>query len=243
MTRFVRFRKYVFLLALAAAVCGSRAITETCTAHAAANDYQLGAQIVTQGTKRGAIACARCHGYDGASDGSGAFPILAGQSAYYLTEQLRNFASGNRQNALMSSIAKGLTDDEIQSVATYYSSAHPTLQVIRAGEPDLVTRGQYIATEGNLQNRVEACVSCHGPNASGEPPTVPYLAGQYKHYIEVQLKMFRRGYRKDIPMGSVGHRLSDEEAAQVAAYFDQLSLPASPVMENTHGTDRTRTSR
>jgi cytochrome c553 len=153
--------------------------------------------------------------------------VLAGQSAYYLTTQLRNFASGNRQNAFMSSIAKGLTEDEIQSVAQYYSSARPTLRVNRQGPTDLVSRGQYIATVGNLQNRVQACVSCHGPNATGEDPAVPYLSGQYSHYIQVQLRMFRRGYRKDVPMGAVGHRLTDEEGVAVAAYFDQLPLPSA----------------
>src|SRR5271155_2515049 len=61
------------------------------------NKSQGGAQIVAQGTTRGAVACARCHGFDGASDGSGAFPRLDGQFAQYLAEQLRHFASGHRQ--------------------------------------------------------------------------------------------------------------------------------------------------
>src|ERR1700676_456744 len=45
---------------------------------------ELGAQIVAQGTPSGAIACARCHGFDGEADGSGAFPKLAGQFPQYL---------------------------------------------------------------------------------------------------------------------------------------------------------------
>src|ERR1700723_1194632 len=79
---------------------------------AISNKSTMGAQIVAQGTTRGAVACARCHGFDGASDGSGAFPRLDGQSAQYLAEQLRHFASGHRQNALMQPIPKGLKDDE-----------------------------------------------------------------------------------------------------------------------------------
>jgi cytochrome c553 len=197
------------------------------TVHAAGSNSQAGAQIVVHGTPRGAIACGRCHGYDGASDGSGAFPILAGQSEFYLSEQLRNFASGKRQNALMDSIAKGLTDDQILDVAAYYAAVRPTLGVSRDDPADLVSRGQYIATEGNLENRVQACVSCHGPNGSGESPAIPYIGGQYKHYIELQLKMFQRGYRKSAQMGTVGHRINDREAAAVAAYFDQLRLPAA----------------
>jgi cytochrome c553 len=218
-------RNYAILFAAITAVFGFRLATGTKAAVAATNSSQVGAQLVSAGNKKGAIACARCHGYDGASDGSGAFPTLAGQSAYYLTAQLRNFASGDRQNALMSSIAKGLTDEEMQSVAQYYAAARPTLPVKRQGQPDLVARGQYIATEGNLPNRVQACISCHGPNGNGEPPAIPYLSGQYKHYIQVQLLTFKKGYRKDVQMGNVGHRVSDEEAAAVASYFDQLPLP------------------
>jgi cytochrome c553 len=225
MTRLAYMRNYAILFAAITAVFGFRLATGTKTAIAATNSAQVGAQLVSAGNKKGAIACARCHGYDGASDGSGAFPTLAGQSAYYLTAQLRNFASGDRQNALMSSIAKGLTDEEIQSVAQYYAAARPTLPVKRQGQPDLVARGQYIATEGNLPNRVQACISCHGPNGNGEPPAIPYLSGQYKHYIQVQLLTFKKGYRKDVQMGNVGHRVSDEEAAAVASYFDQLPLP------------------
>src|SRR5271154_7077879 len=78
---------------------------------------QLGMQIVAQGTASGAIACARCHGFDGEADGSGAFPKLAGQFPQYLAKKLRAYASGARQNALMQPIAKGLRDAEIDSVA------------------------------------------------------------------------------------------------------------------------------
>ena len=127
----------------------------------------------------------------------------------------------------MTAIAKGLTDEEIQSVAQYYSAAKPTLTVTRPGQPDLVSRGQSIATEGSLQNCLQACVSCHGPKGMGESPAIPYLSGQYKHYIQLQLEMFKKGYRKDVQMGTVGHRVSDEEAAAVAAYFDQLPMPAA----------------
>ena len=53
-----------------------------------------GAVIAAQGTVAGAPPCAQCHAFNGVSDASGAFPRLAGQSAYYLAEQLRDFASG-----------------------------------------------------------------------------------------------------------------------------------------------------
>jgi cytochrome c553 len=68
-------------------------------------DPNRGAVIAAQGTATGAPGCALCHAFNGVSDGSGAFPRIAGQSAYYLAEQLRAFRSGVRLNAIMSPIA------------------------------------------------------------------------------------------------------------------------------------------
>ena len=191
----------------------------------AATDSDVGARIVALGTAKGAIACARCHGFDGASDGSGAFPALAGQPAHYLANQLKQFASGVRQNAIMESIAKGLTSDEMEGVAEYYAGVRASLIPPRAASSDLVARGAQVALVGDRDTRVQACVSCHGPNGAGEPPTVPYLAGQYKHYIKVQIQMFQREYRKSPQMANVAHNLTEKDLEAVATYFDQLPRP------------------
>jgi mono/diheme cytochrome c family protein len=68
-------------------------------------DANQGAVIVAQGTG-GAPACAACHAFTGGSDGSGAFPRIAGQPAFYLSRQLRDFSSGVRSNSIMSPIAR-----------------------------------------------------------------------------------------------------------------------------------------
>jgi len=196
------------------------------TGNAGSGTSQLSAQIVAQGTSRGAIACARCHGYDGSSDGSGAFPALAGQSAQYLANQLRHYASGERQNAIMVSIAKGLTEDELQAVAQYYASAHPPSISRHPSAADLVARGKEYALVGDASARVQNCISCHGPNGEGQPPDVPFLAGQYGAYIKLQLLMFQKGYRKSVQMQDVAHNLPTPHVEAVAAYFDQLQLPS-----------------
>jgi cytochrome c553 len=184
---------------------------------------QGGAQIVAQGTASGAIACARCHGFDGEADGSGAFPKLAGQFPQYLAKQLRAYASGARQNALMEPIAKVLKDAEIDSVAQYYASLRPSMLPSRPVASELVTRGEQLAKFGDLKIRVQACESCHGPNGQGEPPAVPYLAGQYAHYINVQIQMFRQNIRKSQQMQDPAHSLREPDIAAVAAYFERAS--------------------
>jgi cytochrome c553 len=190
-----------------------------------------GAAIAARGTPSGAVACVRCHGFDGNSDGSGAFPVIAGQSEYYLAKQLRNFASGTRKNAIMSPIAARLTADEIAAVTRYYSQLPPRAVAGDESDAALIQRGMEIARTGNLPDRVEACQSCHGPNGKGEPPDIPTLAGQYAHYIVTQLQMLRRGYRKNDPgsqMRGPAHNLSEQDMSAVAAYFAQLPVQNTP---------------
>jgi cytochrome c553 len=197
-------------------------------AQLSANDaVPTGAQIVAQGTAKGAVACARCHGFDGAADGSGAFPKLAGQSQEYLAEQLRLYASGERKNALMEPIAKGLSENELKVVAQYYAAARASTSAGRAPSPEIIARGEQLGKEGDLSIRIQACESCHGPNGTGLPPTVPYLAGQYRQYIVLQIRMYRKGLRKNEQMKDPAQNLRDQDIAAVAAYFEQVPRPAT----------------
>src|SRR5271156_1911279 len=213
--------------ALAIPFAGALFVSYSTARPAPTDPPQLGAQIVAQGTASGAIACARCHGFDGQADGSGAFPKLAGQFPQYLAKQLRAYASGTRQNALMQPIAKGLKDAEIDSVANYYASLRPSTLPSRPVAAQLVARGEQLAKLGDLNLRVQACESCHGPNGQGEPPAVPYLAGQYGHYITIQIQMFRQGIRKSQQMEDPAHSLREPDITAVAAYFERASRPGA----------------
>src|SRR6202048_2316900 len=85
-------------------------------------DARRGAVIVAQGTAAGAPPCAQCHAFNGVSDASVAFPRLAGQSAYYLAAQVRDFASGVGASALMWPIADALPPDHVVDVSAYFAS-------------------------------------------------------------------------------------------------------------------------
>jgi cytochrome c553 len=65
--------------------------------------------------------CFVCHGADGLSKMPDA-PNLAGQNEAYLVKALKDFRSGKRENEVMSMMAKNLSDDEIATVARYFSS-------------------------------------------------------------------------------------------------------------------------
>jgi len=187
-------------------------------------DAKRGAVIVAQGTAAGAPPCAQCHAFNGVSDASGAFPRLAGQSAYYLAKQLRDFASGERASAIMSPIAKALSPDDVADVAAYFGSVNAPFLPLKAGDAALVKHGQELAKVGSAERRIQNCDNCHGPEGAGEPPAIPYLAGQYSHYIAFTLQMWQQGFRKNSlnTMGVIAKKLDDREIAAVAAYYQQV---------------------
>ena len=188
-------------------------------------DAKRGAVIVAQGTAAGAPPCAQCHAFNGVSDASGAFPRLAGQSAFYLAGQLRDFASGVRASALMSPIAKALPPDDIADVTAYFAGINAPFLPLKAPNPALVKRGEELAKAGG-PDRLH-CDNCHGPGGSGEPPVIPYLAGQYAHYIAFTLEMWQEGFRKNSPdaMEAIAKTLDDKEILAVAAYYQQVNPP------------------
>lgn len=65
--------------------------------------------------------CIVCHGPMGLAQVPNA-PNLAGQPDVYLMEQLKLFRSGKRPNEVMAVIAKGLTDTDIDDLATWFAS-------------------------------------------------------------------------------------------------------------------------
>jgi cytochrome c553 len=65
--------------------------------------------------------CAACHGSDGVARDV-EVPNLAGQHDRYLLSQLHNFRSGKRQHKEMRYMSRHLTDDEMETLAQYYSN-------------------------------------------------------------------------------------------------------------------------
>jgi cytochrome c553 len=187
-------------------------------------DLDHGAAIAAEGTQSGSPPCAPCHASNGASDGSGAYPRIAGLPDFYFAEQLRDYASGVRQSEVMSPIAKALSTDDVADVTAYYSGVSAPFPPLAKADPSLVRRGKQLATMGDPAKDIPACNNCHGPNASGEPPAIPYLAGQYKDYIALALHSWRGADRKNSHeiMLTIASKLDDQDVAALAAYFQQL---------------------
>lgn len=92
--------------------------------------WSLAGQAQAQGSAKAgrqkAEKCAICHGLDGLSKVAEA-PNLAGQNERYLVEQLGAFASGARQNEMMSIVIKDLSPTDIEDLAAYYAAIEITV--------------------------------------------------------------------------------------------------------------------
>lgn len=63
------------------------------------------------------------------------------------------------------------------------------------------------------------CVACHGADGNSAIPMNPKLAGQHPEYITKQLKNFKSGERKNAVMSGMVANLTDEDMANLGAYF------------------------
>ena len=71
--------------------------------------------------KARAASCAGCHGAMGIS-ATEMWPNLAGQKAGYLAKQMKAFRDGGRKDAMMTPMAKPLSDADIDNLAAYFAS-------------------------------------------------------------------------------------------------------------------------
>jgi len=95
------------------------ALSVSFSAHAAGN--------AEAGKQRAAQVCVACHGADGNKPSAPDQPVLAGQYPDYLVKALKDYKSGKRKNAIMSGFASGLTVQDMEDVAAWFSSQKSAL--------------------------------------------------------------------------------------------------------------------
>ncbi len=79
--------------------------------------------------------------------------------------------------------------------------------------------------------KIEMCIGCHGipgyKAAFPEVYQVPMIGGQSAKYIESALNAYKKGDRKNPTMRGIAISLSEQDIADVAAYYAQQS-PQTP---------------
>ena len=66
------------------------------------------------------------------------------------------------------------------------------------------------------------CAACHGADGVSPNDLWPNLAGQKEGYLAKQIKAFRDGARQDPMMAPMVKALTDDDIANLAAYFSSL---------------------
>ncbi len=75
---------------------------------------------------KAATLCVSCHGQDGVAIAP-MYPSLAGQHEDYLVRALDEYKRGGRKNPIMTGFAANLSDDDIETIAEYFSRLTPSL--------------------------------------------------------------------------------------------------------------------
>jgi cytochrome c553 len=96
-----------------------------------------------------------------------------------------------------------------------------------AGAASAAGAADIVANPKAAPNKIEQCIGCHGipeyKTAFPEVYEVPMIGGQSAKYIEAALHAYKKGDRKHPQMTPTAKTLSDQDIADIAAYYSQQS--------------------
>ncbi|UQB42349.1 cytochrome c4 [Thiomicrospira microaerophila] len=133
-----------------------------------------------------ANTCVGCHGINGISDGP-AIPSIGGMSEEYFINSMKEFRAGERPNTIMTRLAKGYTDQDIEDMAKYFAK-QKYVQVEQAHDRQAAQLGQ------RLHNTF--CDRCHDAAGTNPEDEAGFLSGQMRAYLEYSLQDYLSGERE-----------------------------------------------
>ena len=68
------------------------------------------------------------------------------------------------------------------------------------------------------------CQACHGLDGLSKHPEAPNLAGQVENYTAKAMREYRSGERRHETMAIVAKELTDEDIANLAAYYAAIQI-------------------
>jgi cytochrome c553 len=167
-------------------------------------------QAPTQGdAEHGKVLAYTCHGCHGVPNYKNAYPNysvpkLGGQSAQYLANALKAYASGERPHQTMHSQATTLSEQDRADIAAYLAA-----EGVKPGE-----------VNGTPPPATQTCVACHGADgAKTISPEYPVLAGQYADYIVQALKDYKSGRRKNPVMAGIVAGVDEKDFDALGKFF------------------------
>jgi cytochrome c553 len=117
------------------------------------------------------------------------------------------------------------------------NSAEPESEAKSGSQIAWTTETLKLVKNGNAEkgrNLAESCKACHGLRGEGMPaetrddetiPAIPALAGQVANYTFKQLRDYFNGDRSNDSMTAIAKGLSEQDAADLAAWYASLAPP------------------
>ncbi len=81
---------------------------------------------------------------------------------------------------------------------------------------------------GAQRIRTAGCTTCHGRDGLSRLAEAPNLAGQVQGYLASALQAYHSGERKNEIMNTVAAPLSEEDIANLAAYYASIKVSVTP---------------
>ncbi len=149
--------------------------------------------------------CLGCHGIEGNMTTYPPYhvPRLGGQNASYIVRALKGYASSDRKHEGMHAQSADLSDQDIEDIAAYFSSAVAVETDTEVTPPE---SGIY-------------CVSCHGVNGVSITTEFPHLAGQHADYLNETIRQYLEGERSDISMNAFLNLLTREQLDELSEFY------------------------
>ena len=93
------------------------------------------------------------------------------------------------------------------------------------GVVQLASAADVVGNAKAAEDKVSQCIGCHGIGgykaSFPEVYSVPMIGGQSAKYIENALKAYQKGERKHLSMRGIAASLSEQDMADLAAYYSQ----------------------
>lgn len=163
-----------------------------------------------------AAICVNCHNENIQSNSN--TPKLAGMDKEYFKKQVQAYKDETRKYPSaksMTSFVSELKQDQIEELANYFSSLKIKKYEIK--DDTIVAKGKELYES-------KGCKGCHGANGEGVPNSGISLASQNPKYVSQQLKLYKKGERKDPTMQEMAAALDkDDDINAVAAYISSLT--------------------
>lgn len=174
--------------------------------------------------------CNPCHGKDGNSESHSDAASLAGMPPDYFIYSLKTYFDNSRKHKIMNLFGKGdvINEKMIEQLAAYYTVKTPL-------KTSILTSGDARAGAASAND----CIGCHGPDGNSLNSALPNLAGQPVPYLILSMRDYRDGKRKHQAMKLALKGMSDEDIADIAAWFANQE-PVSQYLLKTQSSKESR---